>query len=204
MPELVSQAAYARHQDVSQQTVGTWKKEGRLVMAGRKVDVAASDTRLAETECPGRKAGAIERKGNGVTKEAASFQASRAALQSIKVKQAQLELDKQSGVLVVRADAERQAFEDGRRFRDAMMSLPDQYKSVSAFAPITNPTGSDWGRKQLKAYLGDDSISWSGSYAYADSYTDLPLLEQVGHPVVVYPDDELAAHAQDRGWEIIG
>ncbi len=55
-----------------------------------------------------------------------------------------------------------------------------------------------------KAHLGDDSISWSGSYAYADSYTDLPLLEQVGHPVAVYPDDELAAHAQDRGWEIIG
>jgi HAD superfamily hydrolase (TIGR01490 family) len=53
------------------------------------------------------------------------------------------------------------------------------------------------------AYLGDDSIVWSESYAYADSYTDLPLLEQVGHPVAVYPDDELAAYAQDRDWEII-
>ncbi|MHA1127850.1 MAG: S-formylglutathione hydrolase [Alphaproteobacteria bacterium] len=40
------------------------------------------------------------------------------------------------------------------------MSLPDQYKSVSAFAPITNPTGSDWGRKQLTAYLGDDQNAW--------------------------------------------
>ena len=40
------------------------------------------------------------------------------------------------------------------------MSLPDQYKSVSAFAPITNPTGSDWGRKQLTAYLGDDENAW--------------------------------------------
>jgi len=54
-----------------------------------------------------------------------------------------------------------------------------------------------------KVYLGDDSISWSESYAYADSYTDLPLLEQVGHPVAVCPDDELAVHAQNRGWEII-
>jgi len=56
---------------------------------------------------------------------------------------------------------------------------------------------------RLKAYLGDDSTNWSESYAYADSYTDLPLLEQVGHPVAVYPDDELAVHAQDRGWQII-
>ena len=40
------------------------------------------------------------------------------------------------------------------------ISLPDQYKSVSAFAPISNPTGSDWGRKQLTAYLGDDENAW--------------------------------------------
>ena len=40
------------------------------------------------------------------------------------------------------------------------ISLPDQYKSVSAFAPITNPTASDWGRKQLTAYLGDDQNAW--------------------------------------------
>ncbi|MCK4861162.1 MAG: S-formylglutathione hydrolase [Rhodobacteraceae bacterium] len=40
------------------------------------------------------------------------------------------------------------------------ISLPDQYKSVSAFAPVTNPTGSDWGRKQLTAYLGDDPNAW--------------------------------------------
>lgn len=40
------------------------------------------------------------------------------------------------------------------------ISLPDQYKSVSAFAPITNPTNSDWGQKQLTAYLGDDQNAW--------------------------------------------
>lgn len=40
------------------------------------------------------------------------------------------------------------------------MSLPDQFKSVSAFAPICNPVGSDWGRKQLTAYLGEDENAW--------------------------------------------
>lgn len=41
------------------------------------------------------------------------------------------------------------------------MSLPGRYRSVSAFAPIANPSGSDWGRKQLTAYLGDDPAAWS-------------------------------------------
>ncbi|KIC13948.1 S-formylglutathione hydrolase [Leisingera sp. ANG-Vp] len=41
------------------------------------------------------------------------------------------------------------------------MNLPGRYKSVSAFAPISNPTASDWGRKQLSAYLGDDEATWA-------------------------------------------
>ena len=40
------------------------------------------------------------------------------------------------------------------------MTHPDRYKSVSAFAPIANPSRSDWGRKQLAAYLGPDEDSW--------------------------------------------
>jgi len=40
------------------------------------------------------------------------------------------------------------------------MGLNDRFKSVSAFAPICNPTGADWGRKQLTAYLGADESTW--------------------------------------------
>lgn len=40
------------------------------------------------------------------------------------------------------------------------LTLPDRFRSVSAFAPIANPTQSDWGRKQLGAYLGEDSAAW--------------------------------------------
>jgi HAD superfamily hydrolase (TIGR01490 family) len=58
---------------------------------------------------------------------------------------------------------------------------------------------------RLQQHLGDvANVKWRDSYAYADSCTDLPLLERVGHPVAVYPDDELAALAEERGWEIIG
>ncbi len=41
------------------------------------------------------------------------------------------------------------------------MRLPDRFASVSAFAPIANPTASDWGRKQFTAYLGTDESLWA-------------------------------------------
>jgi len=42
------------------------------------------------------------------------------------------------------------------------MSFPGRFRSVSAFAPIANPTASDWGRKQFTAYLGKDEAKWAG------------------------------------------
>ncbi len=41
------------------------------------------------------------------------------------------------------------------------MTFPEVYTSVSAFAPIANPSASDWGRKQFIAYLGLDESSWA-------------------------------------------
>lgn len=40
------------------------------------------------------------------------------------------------------------------------------------------------------------------SYAYADSLSDLPMLEAVGHPVAVNPDPRLARVARDRRWAV--
>lgn len=42
------------------------------------------------------------------------------------------------------------------------LNNPDKFRSVSAFAPICNPHNSDWGRKQLSAYLGDEESAWAG------------------------------------------
>jgi len=47
-------------------------------------------------------------------------------------------------------------------------------------------------------------VDWAASYAYADSIHDLPLLELVGHPVAVHPDERLRAEAHRRGWEVMG
>ena len=37
---------------------------------------------------------------------------------------------------------------------------PGMYKSVSALAPIANPTKCPWGQKAFKGYLGDDQSEW--------------------------------------------
>ncbi|HVT20595.1 MAG TPA: HAD family hydrolase [Mycobacteriales bacterium] len=40
-------------------------------------------------------------------------------------------------------------------------------------------------------------------YAYTDSFTDLPMLEAVGHPYAVNPDRSLRREAVARDWEIL-
>ncbi len=47
-----------------------------------------------------------------------------------------------------------------------------------------------------------EGIDLAESYAYSDSYTDLPMLEAVGHPVAVNPDRVLARYAREHDYEI--
>ncbi|MGV8986434.1 MAG: S-formylglutathione hydrolase [Cypionkella sp.] len=63
------------------------------------------------------------------------------------------------------------------------LTLPDRFRSVSAFAPICSPTESDWGRKQFAAYLGPDEAKWAAHDAtllLASGRFDLPLLIDQG------------------------
>ena len=38
---------------------------------------------------------------------------------------------------------------------------PGRYASVSAFAPIVNPSNVPWGQKALSGYLGSDESTWA-------------------------------------------
>ena len=62
-------------------------------------------------------------------------------------------------------DMERQAITGhsmgGHGALTIAMTYPERFTSVSAFAPIAHPTASDWGRKQLTAYLGEDETTWT-------------------------------------------
>ena len=51
---------------------------------------------------------------------------------------------------------------------------PEIYKTVSAFAPISNPTKGVWGQKQFEAYLGKDKEKWK-------KYDPSSLLNELGY-----------------------
>jgi fatty acyl-CoA reductase len=54
----------------------------------------------------------------------------------------------------------------------------------------------------LEEYAARNGIALADSFAYADSLSDLPMLELVGTPVVVNPDARLSQVAGQRGWRI--
>ena len=61
------------------------------------------------------------------------------------------------------------------------------------------PTGE--ARAQIIAdYAAAEGLRLEESVAYADSSSDLPMLEAVGFPVAVNPETRLAAIARKRGW----
>ncbi len=84
-------------------------------------------------------------------------------------------------------DPERQAITGhsmgGHGALTLAMGLPGRFKSVSAFAPISNPTTSDWGRKQLGAYLGNDERGWAphdATLLMRETGFDGPILTDTG------------------------
>ena len=54
--------------------------------------------------------------------------------------------------------------------------------------------------RQLAAERGYDLAD---CFAYSDSFTDLPMLEVVGHPHAVNPDRLLRRAALSRGWPVL-
>ena len=54
----------------------------------------------------------------------------------------------------------------------------------------------------LADYAEAEGLELSESMAYADSASDLPMLEAVGFPVAVNPETKLAAIARRRGWHV--
>jgi len=59
---------------------------------------------------------------------------------------------------------------------------------------------------RVQAWLAARGLTWTDverSTFYSDSTNDLPLLEQVSHPVATNPVPGLAAVAAERGWPVL-
>ncbi len=55
----------------------------------------------------------------------------------------------------------------------------------------------------LRELAHEEGIDLAVSTAYSDSYSDVPFLEAVGHPVAANPDRKLRRIARERGWEVV-
>lgn len=64
--------------------------------------------------------------------------------------------------------------------------------------PLVDEARAAW----LHSYAADGDLDLEQSYAYADSYSDRPMLEAVGHPVAVNPDPRLYRHARRHRWAV--
>lgn len=56
---------------------------------------------------------------------------------------------------------------------------------------------------RLHQWLQEHGADLRDSWFYSDSHNDLPLLEEVTHPVAVDPNPKLREQALQRGWPII-
>jgi HAD superfamily hydrolase (TIGR01490 family) len=78
----------------------------------------------------------------------------------------------------------------------------DQDGGYVASPPLRHPFANEKLKlaRETAARLG---VSLAECTAYADSRDDIELLSEVGTPIAVAPDRELARHAREHGWEII-
>ena len=66
----------------------------------------------------------------------------------------------------------------------------------------TAPLIGDRKAEAVQTFAEQHEISLKASYAYGDSQSDMPMLECVGHPVVVNPGKALRRKALAAGWEM--
>ena len=57
--------------------------------------------------------------------------------------------------------------------------------------------------RALRELAEAEGFDLSRSTAYSDSYSDVPFLEAVGHPVAANPDRKLRRIAAERGWPVV-
>lgn len=74
------------------------------------------------------------------------------------------------------------------------------YATGRVLPPVTaSATKAKW----IREYAEKNNINLTGSFAYSDSISDLPMLSMVGHPVAVAPDFRLKQTALQHDWAII-
>ena len=86
---------------------------------------------------------------------------------------------------------------------DAVIST--RYRAVHGVYDGTIDGTYLWGEEKAAAvaeWAGQNAVDLTASWAYSDSFYDVPLLELVGNPVAVNPDIRMLAAARAKRWPV--
>ena len=81
---------------------------------------------------------------------------------------------------------------------DLQVDGDGRYTGFMSTPPLVGEARAAW----LRRHATTHGVDLRHCYAYADSYSDLPLLRAVGNPVAVSPDSHLYRYARRRRWPI--
>lgn len=90
----------------------------------------------------------------------------------------------------------------GPLFDDVICSEMSQQDGRYTGELLSVPPTGEVRAQALRDYADEHGFDLAESVAYADSSSDLPLLDAVGFPVAVNPETRLASMATKRGWLI--
>lgn len=80
------------------------------------------------------------------------------------------------------------------------LEIVDGYATGRLIGPLlAGPNKSQW----IRDYARTHNVSLDECWAYADSFSDMPMLSMVGRPCAVNPDFKLRAAARDFNWPVL-
>ena len=86
----------------------------------------------------------------------------------------------------------------------ALLATLPEYQHGKLTGNITGVPSFQEGKiLRLHEWINGRDMPLNQAYFYSDSFNDLPLLNEVGFPHVVNPDDKLRAFAQEKAWPIL-
>lgn len=87
---------------------------------------------------------------------------------------------------------------------DDVIATPIPTKGDYITSDMEGPTAFMEGKLDMaRDYCARQGADLGGCYFYSDSASDLPLLEAVGHPVMVNPQFKLRLAVRGRGWPVL-
>lgn len=87
---------------------------------------------------------------------------------------------------------------------DDIIATPIPVSGEHITSEMEGPTAFMEGKLEMaRAYCEKHGIELEDCYFYSDSASDLPLLEAVGHPVIVNPQLKLRLAVRGRNWPVL-